>query len=507
MNTDILEYIDQITFRSEIDVLMAVCESYEKALAIIANEDYSDKIIQESFSIYMEDGESGFSIKALFKKVIMFFKNVCAKLKGIISRCFDFNKKRYIQSYNTLMIVNELGNVFSNKVVNEWLSDEISDEVFQEALFDRKSSQEKEEEEYMKGQVAREKEINQNMDTKEKNLEKNTKINEAELKKYVTTLRKQVYCDDKFTRLLNKQDVERIVRVTCLGASKEELRKLRDAVNQIKNTGNFEGIDKKMFDTLKMTINVGESFGKVKEEGRHHIKPNVVIPSNVKREAESRINRDNTEKTVMHDIGLLEKFSDTFGAALNELAGRDYFSEENLKAIIYGPQKIITIPATAAGFVLSTVTNLLTKTAYALATFNPKAIYNDITEFGKMMDVVDDEFSKFADDDTKLRKEYGVKLNKTMTVTRVAVLDNIKEETYRWEDCPFNTLAYGRGNMMAAIAGGPITLTVILVATIFFHRPLEDFYPGPGLLGMMGLVRLLNPGRSGKFLNMAGIGG
>ena len=502
MNTGILEYVDDVAFKSEIDVLIAITESYRKALNIIASEDYSDEIIQESFHIYMEDGEA-FSIRALFKKIINFFKSICAKLKSIVSRCFDSNKRKYIQTYNALMIVNELGRIFSNNIVNEWLSDEISDEVFQEALFDRKSSQEKEEEEYMKGQVAREKELDQNMATKEKNLEKNAKLNEAELRKTVASIRKQVYCDDKFTRLLNKQDVERIVKVACLGASKEELKKLRDAINQIKTTGNFEGIDKKMFDTLKMTINVGESFGKMKEVDRHHIKPNIVISNDVKKAADKNISRDNTEKTVMHDLSLLEKFADTFGSALNQLAGRDYFSEENLKALMYGPQKIITIPATAGGFVLSTVTNLLTKTAYALATFNPKEIYYDITEFGKRMDAVDEEFNKFADDDTKLRKEYGVKLNKTATALRYGVLDNVKEETYRWEDCPFNTLTYGQGNMTTAIAGGPITLTVILVGMIFFHRQLEDFYPGPGLLGMLGLAKLLNPGRSGKFLNIA----
>ena len=247
---DILNYIDEVTFRSEIDVLIAVCESYEKALAIISNEDYSETIIQESFSIYMEDGEEGFSIKALFKKVILFFKNVCAKIKGLFQRCISVNKQKYIQSYNTLLIVDELNKMFSSNLFNEYMADEISAEVFQEGLFSRKSEQEKEEEEYMKGQVAREKELNENV-----------KTNEQALQDFVKQLRRKVFCDDKMTRMLNKRDVENIVKVTCIGASKDELRKLQNAVTDITKNDNFQGIDKNAASTLNLITTTGKSFG------------------------------------------------------------------------------------------------------------------------------------------------------------------------------------------------------------------------------------------------------
>lgn len=495
MNTviEILDNVDRESMRSEIDVLMSITESYEKALSIISSDDYSDEIIQESFHIYMEDGEEGSSIKALFKRVIMFFKNVLGKLKNLISNIFNLNRKRYIQTYNSMQIINELAQVLSSNVVNEWLNDEISDEVFQEALFDRKSSQEKEEEEYMKGQVAREKE-----------LEANVKSREDEVRKLVKDFRKKVYADDKFMRLLSARDVKYIVTGAVWGATKDELRKLRDAIEQIKN-GNMQGLDKKIFETVSEIVHIGSACGKNKEESRHWTDSRIL--SEKKTEiAERKIANDNTSKMTM-DVALLEKFADTFGQELNALSGKEYFSADNLKALMYGPQKIITFGALAGGFVVSTICNLVSNAAFALAKFEPSLIIKDITEFGKRIDKMDTEFNEFADNDTVLRKEYGVKLNKTMAVLRKGVLDNIKEETYRWEDCPFNTMTYGQGNAISAMAGGPITLTIILVGTIFFHRPLEEFMPGPGLMGMMGLTRLLNPGRSGKYVNLIRRGG
>ena len=487
----ILEYVDDAILKSEIDVMIAVTESYRKALTIITNEDYSESIIQESFSIYMEDGESqeGFSFKALFKKIINFFKNVCAKLKGIISNCFGRSQKYSIQTYNTFLIANNLSKIVNSDVFKEYLADEIDEDMFMEGLFEKKSSQEQEEEEYMKDQVKREKE-----------LEQNVQENDKALHDFVKTLRSKVYVDDKLSRLLNNQEAEAIVKVTCLGATKEELAKLRNAVNQIVNGENYEHLDKHIYDTLEMLVHTGQAFGKAKNDKRNTVKPSI-MPQGAVDKAEQNISRNNTTK-VGYDVDLLEKFADTFGKELNALAGRDYFSEENLKALMYGPQKIVNFTGMAIAFTGSTIFNLLSRAAYALATFNPKLIYQDIQDFGKDVDAMDMEFNQFADDDTVLRKEYGVKLNKTMSVLRFGVLDNVKEETYRWEDCPFNTLSYGKGNMMSMIAGGPITLTVLLVSTIFFHRPIEQFLPGPGTLAMMGLARTLNPGRSGKYTDM-----
>lgn len=481
----ILEYVDEVSLCSEIDVLIAITESYRKALSIISDDSYNDAIIQESFSVYMEDGEGGSSIKNLFKKVIGFFKNLCAKVKSIFERVFNTNKKYATQSYNVLCIIAELNKVFSTKTFTEYMNGEITDEVFQEALFDRKSTQEKEEEEYMKGQVAREKE-----------LEKNVKSNDAAVQNLVKDLRKKVLVDERLTRILNQNEVENIVRVVCLGASKEELGKLRSAIDQIKHN-NYEGIDKNIYSNLSMIIHTGRAYSEVKEET---FKKGHAISDTTRVAANKNIINDNTEKTVL-DIGLLEKFADTFGRELNKLSGRDYFSAENLKAILYGDHKMLNVLTTSIGFTISTAFNLITKAAYALATFKPQHILEDISHFGAEIDQMDSDFFNFVDNDTVLRKECSIKLNKTLGVMSTGVLGNIREETYRWGDCPFNTASYGRSNFMTMVAGGPITLTFMFVSMVFFHKPIEEFFPGPGTMAMMGMARMLNPGRSGKYLN------
>lgn len=482
MVNDILEYIDMESTRSEIDVLISITESYQKALSIVSSEDYSDEIVQESFGIYMEDGE-GSSVKMLFKRVVSFFKNVINKIKSIFSKIFNTNRKKYIQSYNILMIVGQLDKVLSSNIVTEYLNDEITDEVFQEALFDRKSEQEKEEEEYMKAQSAREKE-----------LETNVKKNDAAYKETVRALRKQVFSTSDLTKILSNKEIDNIVRITCMGVSKEELRKLRDAVNQISKYNNFEHIDEKIYDTLKTVIAWGEGVASCRHIERRSVK-HTTAPESRLRDAENYLAHDNTEKTTM-DVALIEKLADTMGSGFNMIAGREIFSAENLKALMYGPQKVITFGTMVAGFVGSSVLNILAKAAQALATFKPTQILDDLSYIGKQMDVLDAEFDNYYHDDINERKKYGVKLNKTMSVLKFVGLDNLKEETYRWTDDPFNSQSYGEGNGATFIAGGPISVVFTIVCVMVFHKPIEQFLPGAGSLGMMGFARILNPGRA-----------
>jgi hypothetical protein len=163
---------------------------------------------------------------------------------------------------------------------------------------------------------------------------------------------------------------------------------------------------------------------------------------------------------------------------------------------MYGPQKVITFGTMVAGFVGSSVLNILVKAAQALATFKPTQILDDLSYIGKQMDVLDAEFDNYYHDDINERKKYGVKLNKTMGVLKFVGLDNLKEETYRWTDDPFNSQSYGEGNGTTFIAGGPISVVFTIVCVMVFHKPIEQFLPGAGSLGMMGFARILNPGRA-----------
>ena len=491
----ILEAVNNATIESEIDVLIAITESYQKVLTILECSDYDESVIQESFSLYMEsDDEEGkeSSIKNLFKRIISFFKSVCSKISDLIQRCFNKNKRYYMATYNVLMIVDEMNRIFSSKTFNEYVSGEIDDEVFQEALFGRtKSEAEKEQNEIDKRQKAQEKEINKRMNKEEKENEKNTKAYDKEYKKFIRTLRRK-FKPESFFRELSRKDIKDIVKVVCLGCSKNELTKLRNAVNDIAK-GNFENVDDNIYETLKLLTYTSKSVGTFKKHAEHNrMRKNVVISDKQRNAALNKIDSNTSQKSSF-DLALLDKFADTFGVELNRLSGRDHFSAENLKALVYGPNKIFTIPATIVTFTTSTVFNLLTKAAFALSMFNPKMIIDGIRDCGRELDHLDDEFDKFASDDKILRKELGVRLNRTMDVVRFGAIDNIAEETYRWRNCPFNSLTYGTGNEITTIAGGPITLTVILISTIVFHRSLEEFFPSIGTLVMMGFAKSMNP--------------
>ena len=558
----LLEYVDDTIFESEINVLASMAESYQKALKILECVDYDENVIQESFSLYMKDfssdqtpevfQESLFrkktekekeqdavdrqnaeheneiikrmddkekelndrvarndviyynrksSIKNLFKRIISFFKSVCTKLSGLIKRCYDINKKKYMITYNMLRVIDELNRVFSSKAFNEYVAGEIDDEVFQEALIRKKTEKEKEQDEIDKRSAKHEKEIIKRMDDKEKEHNKNIEAYDKEYKKFVRALRIK-FKPDVFTRTLSRKDISDIVKTTCLGANKDELVKLRRAVGDITN-GNFEKVDEKIFETLKLVVHTSRAVGEFKTYKEHNkIRKNVVISDKQKAIAEKNINRDTTAKTL-YDIELLEKFADTFGLELNRISGRDHFSAENLKALIYGPNKILTIPATVVTFTASTVFNLLTKAAFALSMFNPKIILDGIRYAGEELNHMDDEFSAFSDNDRELRKEFGIRLNKVMDVVRFGAIDNLAEETYRWGSDPFNALTYGQGNITSTIAAGPFTLFVMLISTIVFHKPLEDFYPTLGTVAMMGFAKALNPGDRGEFSYLA----
>lgn len=490
MNNIILEYVDEVTLASEIDVLIAITESYQKALTMLDYVDYDDSIIQESFSIYMENDEPS-SIKSLFKKIVTFFKNVCSKLGSIVNRCINANKKKFTATYNVLCIIDELNRIFSSKVFNEYVDDAIDADVFQESLFRKKEEWEKEEEE-----------LNKRMNKKEKDLEKNVKQHEQEFNKFIRTMRRK-FKPDMFTKNLSRKDIQDIVKFICVGASKTELTKLRNAVNDITND-NFENVDKQLFDTLSLLTSTSSALGKYKREFNTRLKENKIITRKHIDAANEKI-KDKYEKDYMksqYDMALLEKFADTFGKELNKLSGTNTFSFENLKAMIYGPNKIHTVPASLVTFTKSALFNMITKAAFALSMFNPKMIIDGIKQCGDDLNKVDDAFAEFAEHDTQLRKEYGIRLNKTMTFLRVGILDNIKEETYRWTDCPFNSMAYGKGNDTALIAGGPITVSVILIGTLLFHKPIEQFFPTAGSLAFLGLCKTLNTGGvtdSGKF--------
>ena len=497
----ILESVEDASLESELNVLTSITESYRKALNILDSRDYNESIIQETFSLYTEsvdeNGKSVSSIRNLLRRVIDFFKNALKKLQNLISRVFDRNKKIYKTSYNFFLIVDEFNRVFSTKNFNEYVSGEIDEDVFMEGLFSKKNENAKELEEHDKQNAQHEKQLLKEQKKHEKELEKRS-ITSDELKKrenkeyrkefegLVRQLRRS-FKPDMFVNDLSRNDIRNIVNTTLLGATKEELVKLKNAVKQI-TEGKMENIDQQLFKSLEMVTCSAYSEG-MKKFNKHNPIDDITV-------SDSHSNM--TTKQRM-DLAIWDEFVKTFGQELNRLANRKVFSVNQMNDLINDGNKVFGTVKTVALFTGSAVFNLVTRCAFALSMFNPKKIIQDIQQCGIRLNKLHDEFYQYAEEDTKLRKELGIRLNKTMEVMKFGVIDNICEETYRFTNCPFNTLSYNHGNTLTQIAGGPITLTYVLISMIIFKRPLENFYPSITTMAMMGLAKNMTPGYVGTY--------
>lgn len=497
----ILESVEDASLESELNVLTSITESYRKALNILDSCDYDESIVQETFSLYTEsvdeNGKSVSSIRNLLKRVIDFFKNALKKLQNLISRVFNRNKKIYKTSYNFFLIVDEFNRVFSTKNFNEYVSGEIDEYVFMEGLFSKKNENVEEMKEHDKQNAQHEKQLLKEQKKHEKDLEKRS-ITSDELKKredkeyrkefegLVRQLRRS-FKPDMFVNELSRNDIRNIVNCTLLGATKEELSKLKNAVKQI-TAGDMEHIDEELYQSLDLITCLGFFTGRKKFD-------------NIAKDQESVATNSTDGLTTKQkmDLKLWDEFADTFGKELNHLAKRDIFSQEKLRLLLESNKKIIDVPKAVGLFTTSAVFNLVTRCAFALSMFNPKKIIQDIQQCGMRLNKLHDEFYQYAEEDTKLRKELGIHLNKTMEVMKFGVIDNICEETYRFTNCPFNTQSYNHGNTVTQIAGGPITLTYVLISMIIFKRPLENFYPSIATMAMMGLAKNMTPGYVGTY--------
>lgn len=496
----ILESVEDASLESELNVLTSITESYRKALNILDSCDYDESVVQETFSLYTEsvdeNGQSVSSIRNLLKRVIDFFKNALKKLQNLISRVFNRNKKIYKTSYNFFLIVDEFNRVFSTKNFNEYVSGEIDEDVFMEGLFSKKNENVEEMKEHDKQNAQHEKQRLKEQKKHEKELEKRSitsdQLKKRENKEYrkefeglVRQLRRS-FKPDMFVNELSRNDIRNIVNCTLLGATKEELTKLKNAVKQI-TAGNMEHIDEELYQSLNFIVHSCYNTGFDKF---NNIPDHEPVATN---------STDGLTTKQKMDLKLWDEFANTFGKELNHLAKRDIFSQDKLRLLLESNRKIIDVPKTVVLFTTSAVFNLVTRCAFALSMFNPKKIIQDIQQCGMRLNKLHDEFYQYAEEDTKLRKELGIHLNKTMEVMKFGVIDNICEETYRFTNCPFNTQSYNHGNVLTQIAGGPITLTYVLISMIIFKRPLENFYPSITTMAMMGLAKNMTPGYVGTY--------
>ena len=470
MNQIILEYVEDARAESEIDVLLAIGEGYSKILTI-ANENGFENLdtIMESFGIFMEsdsssdDNSSGnkttSSIKALFTKIINFIKEAFRKISGVFKRRFVDNKKNIYLAGNVLRIMDALEKVEQPNrpnPVNEYDSSDIfSDEdIYQEGLF------------------------------------KPSKAKREADKTAMAFRLKRTYAKEMNLKELTMSDIKGIVDAVTNNLSKEEFKKLKTAIKSFKED-TWPQFDEGVIRNAAMLLEMSNSLGKIRSKMDEMTKPgylsklgsraNAEEDKKVQKNIDRQISKNGIDK-VEQDLKLIENFAETFGKALNYISKRDNFSVANCKRIVYGGHPIKQGLASTADCLFG-IFNRTSK------------ILPDINKYGELLYDAHESLSDYVKKDERIRNTMNIKMNKVINKL-MFVLDAIKEETYGWEDDPFNKQSYGGFNIYTLNAGGPFTIAYKLIMVALTKDPSWMGTPGditPDTLVAMGVAKALKP--------------
>lgn len=477
MNQIILECVEDARTESEIDVLLAIGEGYSKILTIANENDFKDlDTVMESFGIFMEaDSDSNSSgqknassIKTLFTKIINFVKETFKRISGVFKKKFINNKSNIYLVGNILRIMDALEKVEQPnkpKPVNEYNSTEFSDEdIYQEGLFGSSEKREKTKREIDKTKIA--------------------------LKLKLDTYRKEMNMKE-----LTLSDIKAIVDVVTDGLSKEEFKKLKTAINSFKKDV-YPQFDEGVIRNAAMLLEMSDGLGKMRHKMDEIMKPgylsklgpkaNAKEDQKVKKNIDKQINKVGVDK-VNQDLKLIETFAETFGKALNYVSKRDNFTVANCKRIVYGGHPIKQGLAATADCLFGIFHRTL-------------KIIPDIDRYGDMLYETHEALQEYVEKDERIRNAMDIQMNKTIKAL-MFVLDSIKEETYGWEDDPFNKQSYGSFNIFTLNAGGPFTIAYKLIMTALTKDPSWMGMPGdisPVDLGFMGVARALKPTQKKK---------
>lgn len=455
--TSILENIDDMRHSSEIDVLISIGESYSKILSIMEGNDCVDiDVVMESFMIFAESNDTNkdssvlSNIKTLFSKVINYIKSTFKKLGDIFKRKFTSNQKNVYTVSNILKIIDQLENAKQpNKPanVNEYTTDDIDENVYQEGIADTISKAKR----------------------------------SHDQKEMAKKIRKQLRKDINAKYLTNKE-VRQIVESVTNELSKEEFKKLQAAIKAFKKE-QFPSFEEGVIRNLTMIITTANSMNSMRKKTDEMMKPGyfgkisdqkkVNIDTTVQNNIDKKLNRDILAK-VDKDLKLVQKFAETLGASLNNISKRDNFSYQNCKRIVYGGHPI------KYGFVA---------TADCLINIIKRAsiITPQLSSYGNALYDAHHAFADYVELDEETRKDMNIKLNKTVKMLLFA-LDSIKEETYGWEDDPFNRESYGNFNMFTMGAGGPFTvMTNIIMLALTKDPTYVAFQDAAGIGGVVGM--------------------
>lgn len=407
--TEVLNSINTAQEASELNVLIAIGESYQKALSFLNANEYTDesiKLVQESF--IMEDAEisvnTGANIKDLFRKIIDYLKKVISKITEFFNKKINKYEATLRRNMNLLRIFVEVKAADYKKIRNE--------------------------------------------------------IKNAQEAERIAKFYKKDFKNNIERRELTKNDIKNILRSMAVSLTEDEFKKMKDSIlNFEKNEKNGKIVGKDVYDNLVIMDGIIDAIAKAKslKVNKGHIdkmkeKKNI-SDSELKSIRDANINKlkekHGTEKIEM-DLKLIENFSNTMGKALDHIGKSNNFSYENMCNMIYGGKTVKDVSLTlcdAIGKILK----------------RSRIVIPNLHEYGDILYEANHDVHDYLNQDMEYRRDLGIKLNASLTGA-IHLLNNIKEETYGWEDdFVFNYQTYTDNNPFTRSLGGPFTISAKMV--------------------------------------------
>lgn len=506
----ILESVQVESDDANFEVLHALCEYYSKVFKILNECDYNDQIIQEAYTIFVEQDKTiektkdketpkksfGEKFKEFFSKAYNCIKSIFKKLSHLVTSRFVTCKPQLYDIVNTLNVFDALSKALSAKVHVTMESAEYNeDDCYIE--YDDEEYYDEDDELYQEGdQFSRaEKKIEKYQKKQEKEQQKQAKQEANEKKKQEKQEAKEKNKQEKQLQKFQQKQI------------KNEKKEQQQQKKQIKNENKQQKQEAKEDSQIqnaarkKALSNLNKYFS---TERRHAL----LSKSEINDIVTTIMNNHTTEemKIIARDIKYIydtkkEGFENLSASAMrnemlvNQLA--DFTKEsnkhiqeltvlENLQrrkektseADIESRLRVMKKFAETLGGTLNELSKTdnfsyenLRRTVYGghearLITETVNSIMNVIKNAaitGEKLDVIGRklyeshiDFDDAVFDEEKRRKELGLEMSKTIELFLFAI-DGIKEETYGWADDWFNRRSF-KGNPITMVAGGPIAL-------------------------------------------------
>lgn len=472
MNTNIiLDRIDNDILDSEIDVLIAIGESYHKILNILSYSDYDEAVIMESYSIFIEsDNDSekasvGKKIKELFKKVLGYIQAAIKKITDIFEKKILKSDKFVIASANAAAIADAIVN--KNYVVTEGFEDlDDYDDIYQEAKSEEEKKADDDRKRMMRAAAIKKHQHKKEYKERarmEKKLEKAdelakagekekadkmlNKIDDESKKKLIQTITKE-YSTKLSQKLLTKDEINKLVDHIIQMNSREDYIKFQQDLKKAQSDPKFKKVLEATNYNMKFCNAITEHYKKINAN-----KSELLRQYNL-----SKMKKVLSKEEIERRVALIESFSNTLGSALNEMTNTDNFSSTNMTNALYGNGSLFALTASA-------MANLYDK--IKIGAMEAKSANEAMRYYGMLMYESHIDFDDAVYEDNKERKELGMKLDK-ISETVLFSLNQIKENSYGWLDEWINGRAFEKNNIFCIYLGGPIGAVCKIIGLAVF---------------------------------------